>query len=337
MPITGLSTGNLDQRFNGAVTKLERAWARLGFTMFERTLIDELAMVAAGDRSALLQWGIQIDGSSYRIVPLNAETKYGENPPRVLAEAGYKRMDLFGIEWSLLADDLSRETTVASMPDMAGKPNAALMLEAMKLLATGETANCKYDNKPFFSAAHLVDPFGKDVAANQFTNLITQPLTSTGYNIVADTIRKRPDPGSNKAEGKLYLPNRGISGRNMTIYCGDDATASELQKIFDPASLWNPGVNQASESRRTYTQATVQLLPEMAADAAFTGNYCYVLVKTSPILRPLFVRVPHAPKVDKLGAGSDAEIDRKLTRANGYCTHGQDFGAPHALYKWKFA
>ncbi len=55
MPITGLSTGNLDQRFIGAVTKLDKTWAKLGFTMFEKTLIDELAMVAANDRSALLQ------------------------------------------------------------------------------------------------------------------------------------------------------------------------------------------------------------------------------------------------------------------------------------------
>lgn len=337
MPITGLSTGNLDQRFNGAVTKLEKAWGRLGFTMFEKTLIDELAMVAANDRSALLQWGIQIDGSSYKIVPLNAETKYSENPPRIIAEAGYKRMDLWAVEWSQLADDLSRETTVASMPEMAGKPNVAVLLEAMKLLATGETATCKYDGKAFFHAQHLIDPYGKDVAANQFANLITQPLTSTGYNIVTNTIRQRPDPGSDKSKGILYLPNRGLSGRNMTIYCGDDSVAAELGKIFDPASIYNPGLNLASETRRVYTQATVQLLPEMVADPAYTGNYVYILVKTNPTLRPLFVRIPHAPKVDRSMAGSDSEIDRKLSRANGYCTHGQDFGAPQALYKWKFA
>lgn len=337
MPITGLSTGNLDSRFNSAVTKLEKAWEKLGFTMFEKTLIDELALVAANDRSALLQWGMLIDGSSYKLVPLNAETKYSENPPRIIAEAGYKRMDLWAIEWSKLADDLSRETIVASMPEMAGKPNAAIVLEAMKLLATGETATCKYDGKAFFHAQHLIDPFKPDTAANRFPNLITQPLTSDGYNAVANTIRQRPDPGSDKASGTLYLPNRSLSGRNMTILCGDDKTASELNKIFDPASIYNPGLNLASETRRTYTQATVQLVPEMAADAAFTGNYCYVLVKTNPTLRPLFVRIPHKPKVDKSQAGSDAEIDRKLTRANGYCTHGQDFGAPHALYKWKFA
>lgn len=337
MPIIGVSTGNLDRRFNAEVTKLEKAWGVLKFSMFDRTLIDELAMVATGDKAALLQWAISVEGSSYKIVPLNAQTCYGENPPRVIAEAGYKRLDLWGIEWSLLADDLTRETTIASLPDMSGKPNAAVVLEAMKLLATGESAVCKYDNKPLFSTQHLIDPFGKDVAANQFANLITQPLTSAGWNIVANTIRQRPDPGSDKAKGILYLPNRGISGRNLTIMCGDDATAAELQKIFDPASLYNPGTNQASETRRTYTQATVQLVPEMSADAAFSGNYCYVLVKTNPTLRPLFVRIPHEPKVDKSQAGSDAEIDRKLTRANGFMTHGQDFGAPHALYKWKFA
>lgn len=337
MPITGLSTGNLDQRFNSAVTKLEKTWGRLGFGIFAQTLIDELAMVVAKDQSALLQWGIQVDGSSYKIVPLNHETKYSENPPRIIAEAGYKRMDIWAVEWSKLADNLSRETTLASMPDNAGKPNAAVMLEAMKLLATGESAVCKYDGKTFFHAQHLVDPFGKDVATNHFPNLITQPLTSGGYNAVVSEIRKRPDPGSDKSKGILYLPNRGLSGRNMTIYCGDDSVASELGKIFDPASIYNPGLNLASETRRVYTQATLQLLPEMVGDPGYSGNYVYILVKTNPILRPLFVRIPTAPEVNRSMPGSDSEVDRKLSRANGYCTHGQDFGAPQALYKWKFA
>ena len=69
-------------------------------------------------------------------------------------------------------------------------------------------------------------------------------------------------PGSRAAQDKYFLPNRSIAdGNQMVIYTGYASIASSLGKIFDPSAFWNPGTNQATETRKVYAKATVQFLP----------------------------------------------------------------------------
>lgn len=157
MTILSISGGSLDARFNAALTTLKKTYAKLGFGMYTNTLLDEIAIVDAGGQGAKTQLGMLIDSTGYRLVPLTNETKYTENPPKIIAECGYARMDLWGIQWAKLADDLSKQMLLASMPLMAGKPAMAPVLEVLKMLLANPT--CLYDNLAFFHASHLSDPY----------------------------------------------------------------------------------------------------------------------------------------------------------------------------------
>jgi len=331
VPIIQYSGGTLDSRFNSAVTRLRDKWAEHGFKMYENTLLDEIAMVDMSSRKAIEQIGMLIDGSRYEITGLTSEAHYSENPPKVIAECPYKRMDLFGIEWGKLQDDLSREVAIRSIPDLAGKPVQAPLLEILSLLNSNPA--CLYDGKTFFNTQHLIDPLSADVTDNQASNLITQALSSTGWNTVLQTIMQRKDPGSDTSNGKNYLPNRSLTGQNLIIWTGYTSHFTDLQKIFDPKNLW--AAANGPEYRRVYTQASVQLVPEMAAYSG-SDNYVYLLVNNTPN-RGVFARIPHSPTIDRSQPGSDVEVDRKVQRVHAYQTFGKTTCFPWALYKWQFS
>jgi len=329
MPILSVGSGSLDSRFNAALTKL-RAIYKHGYKLYQGTKLDEIAMVDMTSREALLQLALLIDGSGYSIRPLKADTVYGENPPKIMSQCGYSRMDLWAIQWGLLEDDLTRMMTIQSMPEMAGKPVQAPLLEILKMLKANPV--CLYDDLAFFHASHKVDPYGDP--ANVAPNLITQPLTSAGWNNFLQQVISRPDPGSDASKDRLYMPNRDLNGSNLTIWCGTTSIFSALDKIFDPRSLWE-GSN-ATESRKVYAQASVQLVPEMGIDSSNYTNYCYVLVNNTPN-RGVMARIPHAAKIDETRDGSDVEVNNKVKHVNAYQTWGCTTGFPFALYKWLFS
>lgn len=330
MPIISVSGGPLDSRFNAALTRLKATYKH-GFKLFRKTMLDELAILDVGDSSVpKTQLGLLIEGSTYEIVSLTADTNYSENPPKIISECEYARMNLFGIQWSKLVDDRTRAMIVESMPSLAGKPVQAPLLEILKMLATNPT--CLYDNLAFFHASHLVDPWRSK--SGTAPNLITAALDTDGWNTFLDAVISRPDPGSDIANKKLFMPNRDLSGDNLVIYCSTPANFSALRNIFDPKSFFST-VAGGSETRKAYTQATVQLCPEMRVDAAH-ANYVYVAVNNTPN-RGVYARIPHAPKIDETKDGSDVEVNNKVKHVNGFQTWGCTTCFPFALYKWKFS
>lgn len=329
MTILSISGGSLDAKFNAALTTLKKTYAKLGFGMYANTLLDEIAIVDAGGQGAKTQLGMLIDSTGYRLVPLTSSTKYTENPPKIIAECGYARMDLWGIQWAKLADDLSKQMLLSSMPNMAGKPVMAPVLEVLKLLQSNPT--CLYDDLPFFHASHLSDPY--DSGGPTFPNLITEPLTTAGWNAFLNKVIQRKDPGSKAATKRLYLPNRGLNGSNMRIWVGSTSVFTALDKIFDPRSLFETATGM--ETRKTYAQCTMQLVPEMSMDASYE-NYVYVLLNNTPN-RGVFARIPHAPTIDETREGGDVEVDCKVRNVNAYQTWGATLADPGSLYKWQFS
>lgn len=333
MPIVkAASGGNLDSQFNAAVTKLTR-WMSQGYKLYSQTLIDEIALLDMASQQALTQIGLIIDGSSYKICSLTDETIYSENPPKLIAECGYKRMDLFGIEWAELGDELYKMQVLSSLPQLAGKPVQLPLLEVLGMLDSNPVT--KYDGLSLFNAAHLVDPYKTPTASNT----LVQPLTSTGWNAVLQAIMTRQDPGSKPGTGgaaiKGFMPNRDLTGKNLVIWTGDTGVASGLAKIFDPQSNWatvvQAGVSAASETRRVYAQAAIQYVPEMSLYGTIT-NYVYILVNNTPN-RAVYGRIPHAPRVDPL----ERIASKHLSRVKGWQTWGVTTAWPWSLYKWSFS
>ena len=336
MPIySGVSQGALDAKFNAACTSLSRVWLQQGFAMYNSTLISDIARVETGNRKALVQQKLIINASNYKIVGLTDPTEYTKNPPKIIAECGYSRVDLFGIDWGDLEDDDSKMSTIASITQLGGYPALVPLTESLRVLANNKVT--LYDDKPLFDATHNIDPFG--TSAGTGSNIISQALTGDGWNKALQQIITRKDPGSKN--NKPQLPNGNLNGRNLTILCGHVGVASALVKIFDPASQWatqvETGISAASESRRVYTQATIQLVPEMAAIGTDAGvitdpaTYCYIMVNNTPN-RGLFCRIPDLPTVSE----PERIADKHMTRRKGFQTFGIEPSWPWALYKWTF-
>jgi len=335
VPILGsLSAGSLDRDWNAALTKLRNIYA-MGRRLYTNTILDELAIVDMTSMEPLTQLGLGIDGSSYQIKALGADTDYQDAPSVILAECGYKRVDHFGLEWLELADPLSKQLLLASMPDLAGKPVQMPMLEILKLLnqnsGDGPTIKWGDGTKSLFDTAHVIDPKGSASATHG--NKITQPATSAGWDNVLQAIMTRQDPGSKASKGKLYMPNRDLTGKNLVIYVGHTSVASTLAKIFDPQSNWAVAVGAAaaSETRKVFAQASIQYLPEMSNYGTIT-NYCYIAVNNTP-LRALYARIPHSPKVEP----PERIPSQHKERVKGWQTWGLTGAYPFALYKWLFS
>ena len=333
MPIVkAASGGNLDSQFNAAVTKL-RDWMKQGYKLYSRTLIDEIAILDMASQEAKTQLGLVLDGSSYRVCSLTDDTHYSENPPKLLAECGYSRMDLFGIELAELGDELYKMSVLNSMPQLAGKPVQLPLLEILGML--NDNPVTKYDDLSLFNTAHLVDPYGTLTASNS----LTQPKTSAGWNAVLQAIMTRRDPGSKAATAtaaaKSFMPNRDLTGKNLTIWCGDTGVASDLSKIFDPQSNWativESAVSAASETRKVFAQAAIQYVPEMSLYGTIT-NYCYILVNNTPN-RAVYGRIPHAPRVEPI----ERIPSKHMSRVKAFQTWGKTTAWPWALYKWSFS
>lgn len=329
MTILSVSGAGLDASFNTHLTTLKRLYKH-GFEMFSNTLLDEIAIVDLGAQEAKAQLGLLIDGSGYNMVSLTAKTNYSSNPPKIIAECGYDRMDLWGIEWAEYADDRSKQLILQSMPEMAGKPVMAPLLEVLSMLVDNPT--CLYDDLPLFDENHLIDPHDTSATPQVSSNLITEPLTSEGWNNVLQQIIQRKAPGSKESKRRLYLPNRNLNGSNLRIWCGTTGLFTELSKIFDPRSLYANGTANASETRVVYTQATLQMVPEMMMDDDAEA-YVYILVNNTPN-RGVFARIPHAPEIRETAPGSDVAVDQTVRNINAKQTFGKTTCFPFALYKW---
>lgn len=335
MPILGaLSAGSLDRDWNAALTSLRKVYA-MGRRLYTNTLLDELAIVDMSSMEPLTQLGLAIDGSNYSIKALGADTDYSDAPAAILAECGYKRVDLFAKEWLELADPLSKQTLLSSMPELGGKPVQMPLLEILKLLNqnSGDGPIIKWGDgtKKLFATDHVIDPKG-DAAATH-GNKIVQPATSAGWDNVLQAIMTRQDPGSKASKGKVYMPNRDLTGKNLVIYVGHTSVASTLAKIFDPQSNWAVAVGAAaaSETRKVFAQASIQYLPEMSNYGTIT-NYCYLAVNNTP-LRALYARIPHKPRVDAI----ERIPSQHKQRVKGWQTFGLSGAYPFALYKWLFS
>lgn len=331
MPIVSVpKSGNLDQKFVTLVKQLREPLHKLGFGMYRGTALDTLAYMETGDRStAIVQQGVDIDDSGYRMVALGKEATFDDYKAKVISECGYQRMDFWGKKWNRLMPEAEKRRVLASMSGLAEKPMVMPLLECLELLRQGETKTCLYDGKAFFHAAHLVDPTGADVADNQAPNLLTIDLDTAGWNTLLQTIIDRPDPGSKPSEDKVYLPNRLLNGDTLEIWTSQTEIFTELSKIFDPKSVWANSVANASEYRLRYAQATLQMVPEMRAD-----DYFYAIVKTAP-MRGIFARMPDAPDIDELKAGTDLWVKQKEMLAHCFATFGCAYYFPFAIYKVK--
>lgn len=333
MPTLQLSKGNLNAQFNAAVTQIRDTFHKHGFEIYRDTMVDEIAEIVPNDQSALLQIGMLIDASGYRIVPLTQGSHYSENPPIIIGECGYEKLELFALEWAEYWDNVTKARYLQSIPSItSGKVQIIPLIEILKKFK--ENPTCLYDKLPFFHTAHKVDPL--DTKSGTDPNLIYQPLTSAGWDAVFQKIITRKAPGSRAAQDKYFLPNRSIAdGNQMVIYTGYASIASSLGKIFDPSAFWNPGTNQATETRKVYAKATVQLCPEMAVIDADANDYVYIFLKTDAE-RGAMVRIPHAPQVKRTQANSDEDVDRDVMRIAAKQTFGCTLTNPWKVYKWKF-
>lgn len=333
MPIVkAASGGNLDSQFNAAVTRL-KGWMQQGHKLYSNTLIDEIAILDMASQEAKTQLGLFIEGSGYRVCSLTDDTIFSENPPKLLAECLYGRMDLFAIEWAELADVLYKMSVLNSMPQLAGKPVQMPLLEILGML--NDNPVTLYDGKTLFNTAHLIDPYKTDTASNS----LTAPKSSTGFNTVLQSIMTRRDPGSKAATAtaaaKSFMPNRDLTGKNLIIWSGDTGVCSDLAKIFDPQSNWativQAGVSAASESRKVFAPAAIQYVPEMSVYGD-TTNYVYLLVNNTPN-RAVYGRIPHAPKVEPI----ERIPSKHMSRVKAFQTWGRTTAWPWALYKWSFS
>ena len=334
------AAGNPAQEFNSAVTKLSSMWAKHGVMMFQDTLSDEVAIIDGVSRDATQEYGLAVEGSSFKPMALSEALSTSDNPPKLIGRVSYKKHQLFGISWSELADAFSLAAKNQSMPSLASKPQTFVLNQIIALLKDGETGTCLYDGKTFFNTAHLIDPFVADVAANQHPNLITQPQTTAGWNEVLKVITTRPAPGHkiDSANGiaAAFLPDRDLNGSNLTIWCPLPEQVAQFRKMWKPGSLF--AVANGPETRESFAQATVQYVPEMYShDTSNASNYVYLIIRNQPELRGVYVRVPHAPTVVQTGAGSDVEVKKQCREVMAYQTYGHDYGFPFKIVKWKFS
>lgn len=318
----------LDRRFAKGLKSLRTPLDKLGFELYRGTALDVVSYMEVGDASVpVKQLGLIVDASSYRMVSLGAETKYSEPSTNLIAECDYQRMDFWGLTWNRLWAASAKQQVLDGMPELAAKPAVMPMLEILNLLAEGESKTCLYDRKAFFHAAHLIDPTGADVAANQAPNLLTIDLDTAGWNSLLQTIINKPNPGSKASEGKRYLPNRGLNGDTLELWTSETAIFTELAKIFNPTQHWATAT--ATEQRLRFAQATLQMVPEMAAT-----DYFYAIVKTAP-MKGVYARMPHRPTVEMTTERSETSVHRKTLFANAYCTFGRSYYYPFAIYKVK--
>lgn len=342
MPVFARSTGDPGQEFNAAVTAISRVWGKHGAMLFQDTLSDAIAVIDAVSRGATQEYGLAVEGSSFKPMALTEELKTSENPPKLIGRVGYQKHQLFGIGWSELADQFTQEARSKNMPSLAGKPQTFMLNQILALLKTGETNTCLYDGKTFFHTDHIIDPFSDlgDVAANQWPNLITQAQTHAGWNSVLGTITTRPAPGHKvDAANKIaaaFLPDRDLNGSNLEIWAGLPEIVAQFRKMWRPQSLY--AVANGPETREVYTQATVQYVPEMYShDAANVSNYVYLVLKNEPDLRGVYCRVPHAPTITQVGPGTETNAKKQAREVFGYQTFGKGFGFPFKTVKWKFS
>lgn len=323
--------------FNTAVRKLRRGFT-LGFDLYRGTQIDELAMIDTVSREDIVQLYSTVDGSGYKVQGLTDQTVYEENPGLVVAECGYKRLDLFAIQWGDLWSDFTKRIVTQSMPQMGGKPRQVVLLEALKLLNSNPVT--KYDGGAFFGT-HNTDPF--DASNGTTSNIITAPLTSAGWNTVLQTIMTRLAPGSKTSgqnAGRVFMPNGVLTGSDIVILDGDTGVDSALAKIFDPRSLYATfptTTNGATETRKIFAQATTQYVPEMSVYnshpiGGVITNYCYILIKRGES-KPLYVRMPDPPQMSKI----EELPEKHMRRVKAFQTFGIAPADPFAMYLWKFS
>lgn len=315
--------------FDAAVRKITRTMS-LGFGLYKDTLCDEIATIDTVSKQAIAQLMMLIDGSGYVVKGLSDDTDYSNNPPKIIGECGYKRLDLFGIKWEELADEFTKRTQIASMPQLAGKPRQVVLLEVLKYLNSNPTT--LYDNLALFHASHKVDPF--DTGPGTHSNLITAAKSSTGWNSVLQAIMTRQDPGSKASTGRNYMPNGALTGKNLSIWTGDTGVYTDLAKIFEPSALW--AASTATETRKVFAQAALQYVPEMSAYSSGPGgaymNYVYIIIKDTDD-RPLYVRMPDAPRVEPV----ERIPSKHLSRTKAWQTFGITTGHPLKIYIWRFS
>lgn len=323
--------------FAAAVRKLKRGLSA-GYELYRGTQIDELATIDTMSKGAIVQlWGL-FDGSGYKVQGLTDQTVYSENAGKIIAECGYHRLDLFAQQWGDLWDDFRKATVLQGMPKLGGKPRQVVLLEALKLLNANPVT--KYDDTAFFGT-HNVDPF--DTSNGSTTNIITQPLTSDGWNEVLQQIKTRQAPGSKTTgqnAGRVFMPNGDLSGEDIVIINGHTKVDSTLRKIFDPHSMWATFPNTtsgATETRRVFSAATTQHIAQMSIYGAHPiggaiTNYCYILLKNTED-KPLYVRMPHPPQMDEI----EHIKGKHLSRVKAFQTFGIAPANPFSLYIWKFS
>lgn len=336
------ATGNPAQEFNSAVTKLSNLWAKHGVMMFRDTLSDEVAIIDGVSQDATQEYGLVVEGSSFKPMALSESLTVSDNPPKLIGRVSYKKHQLFGIGWSELQDSFSQAAKNQSMPSLASKPQTFTLNQILALLAQGESSACLYDGKAFFHTQHLIDPFSDlgDVAANQHPNLIVQPQTHAGWDNVLKTITTRPAPGhkidSAAQIAAAFLPDRDLNGSNLTIWCPLPSQVSTFRKMWKPGSLY--AVANGPETRESFAQATVQYVPEMYShDTANAENYVYLIIRNEPDLRGVYCRVPHAPTITRTTQSGDAFAKKQTLEVMAYQTFGCGYGFPFKVVKWKFS
>jgi phage major head subunit gpT-like protein len=105
------------------------------------------------------------------------------------------------------------------------------------LLKNGKTLLC-YDGLPFFSATHLINPYGAAVAANQYKNLHTaKPFNTTNLAAIVAYIRgiKAPDGSPRHLEPKIVLAGVDLQ-YSVTQALGADVYADPNNSQGAPAS-----------------------------------------------------------------------------------------------------
>lgn len=229
-------------------------------------------------------------------------------------------------EWAPDAELIARYTQLTdlhgiitdNMPTILSQAQIEYEVQLAGLLAGGATGTTRYDNLPFFSTAHEVNP-SRPGAFVPFSNY-NAAATLNRANIIAafDALDAMPGPDGNP----LSMPGR------LTIVCSTEDQVQrarlELTSQFVPSAA-----GTATQSNTLLGRAdVVKLVPLRSYNS---GKGWYVVKVADAKHRPFVNSIIQAPQVYLTGVSVDdySQVLKAVTRQGWRAVHGMGYLWPH--------
>lgn len=337
--LTGISAAT-QGKLDAAIRTINTAWLNPQ-QVFEQTLTGQMAYFdyQAGDK---IEYWMRLSPFKEQRKSLTGTRDFGEAGKVKMSEIGYSRWDLYG-EFIPISSTSDPYKIFLQFAQGATDYFTRFPLRRVVQLLQ-ENGVSIFDNLPFFSNAHIIDPTTKKLGT--FSNDLSFKISETGWAALKDAIMQIQAPNSylaNTTMGKpeIWVPTDAMHVKFAKLFgVGNGGAAGTFQ-----AKEITAGVTAASESITVTSTATIRTVPELLRGRDIddptkvldpqAANRYYLFLNNSTVDRPVVVRMPRPMTVKRSSGGPDdlnVQSNNSLA-AWSDCEAGFGYGAPQKGFR----